>query len=44
MSMYDNGLQDPELREYHGEVKLSINLFLPDMQRSVNNRWQFFLL
>ena len=31
MSMYDNGLQDPELREYHGEVKFSINLFLPDI-------------
>lgn len=29
--MYDNGLQDPELREYHKELKFSINLFLPDI-------------
>lgn len=29
--MYDGGLQDPELREYHKEVKFSINLFLPDI-------------
>lgn len=29
--MYDNGLQDLELREFHREVKFSINLFLPDI-------------
>ena len=29
--MYDNGLQDTELQEYHKEVKFSINLFLEDI-------------
>lgn len=29
--VYDNGLQDPELQEYHKEIKFSINLFLPDI-------------
>lgn len=29
--MYDNGLQDPELQEYHKEIKFSINLFLQDI-------------
>lgn len=29
--MYDNGLQDPELVEYHKEIKFSINLFLQDI-------------
>ena len=29
--MYDNGLQDSELQEYHKELKFSINLFLPDI-------------
>lgn len=29
--MYDNGLQDSELREYHKELKFSVNLFLADI-------------
>ena len=29
--MYENGLQDPELQEYHKEIKFSINLFLQDI-------------
>ena len=29
--MYDNGLQDLELQQYHKEIKFSINLFLQDI-------------
>jgi hypothetical protein len=29
--MYDGGLQDPELVEYHKEIKFSVNLFLQDI-------------
>ena len=39
--MYDNGLQDPELQEYHKELKFSINLFLPDILEGTFS--EFFL-
>jgi hypothetical protein len=42
--MYDNGLQDSELQEYHKELKYSVNLFLEEIIATGSDWQDYFII